>query len=285
MVNLATKGERVMIDGWQTQTSFHPRDLVRDLQMSGIAGIVHTDIDRFEGEALSSLAVTLELAEAVSIPVLSSGTVHELDDIARLRELKSIHGAIVGHALIVGAFTLEQAREAGPQGAEDAELSVAEHGVHRGVRAYLAAYSLSQGARWWNRGLREAIAGSNPYMEVLIPQEDLQVDPAEVEPHELRALYEREIDAADVLIVVLDGIENAAWTGFECGFARARGKYIVGVRSLAPGLAPPSSRFSAMCDEIVDYDGSDDWNASLAQIAQDLGTHILSDQAFARTGG
>ena len=147
VVNLATKDERVMIDGWQTQTSYDPRELVRDLQMSGIAGIVHTDIDRFEDQAMSSLALTLELSEAISIPVLSSGTVHTIDDIARLRGLHNIHGAIIGHALIVGTFTLEEALRAATQNVEGFEGPVAEHGVHRGVRAYLAAYSLSQGAR------------------------------------------------------------------------------------------------------------------------------------------
>ncbi len=279
VVNLATKDERVMIDGWQTQTSYDPRELVRDLQMSGIAGIVHTDIDRFEDQAMSSLALTLELSSAVSIPVLSSGTVHTIDDIARLRGLHNIHGAIIGHALIVGTFTLEEALRAANQTVEGFEGPVAERGVHRGVRAYLAAYSHSQGARWWNRALRDAITPRNHYQEVLIPQEDLAGDLGSLAPREVQALYESELEKADVVIVVLDGIENEAWTGFECGFSRAHGKYIVGVRARTDRDAP-FSRFTAMCDEIVDYDaGGDDWNASLAHIAQELGALILEGSA------
>ncbi len=280
VVNLATKDGWVMIDGWQTQTSFRPRDLVRDLQMSGIAGIVHTDIDRFEREASASLALTMELSREVAIPVFSSGTVHSLDDIARLRYLPNIHGAIVGHALIVGSFTLSEALRVAAQrqtGPETAPETATNGAVHRGMRAYLAAYSLSQGARWWNRALVEAITADNPYLEVLIPQDDLEIDPRNLGPREIQARYEREIDNADVVIVVLDGIENEAWTGFECGYGRARGKYLIGIRVREAGddAASPPSRFAAMCDDVVDVEGSGDWHVTVATIAQEIGTRLL----------
>ena len=37
IVHLSTRGGYVMIDGWKTQTAFMPQDLIRDLQMTGIA--------------------------------------------------------------------------------------------------------------------------------------------------------------------------------------------------------------------------------------------------------
>ena len=219
VVNLATKNERVMIDGWQTQTSYDPRDLVYDLQMTGIAGIIHTDIDRFESDASASLALTMDLSGEISIPIFSSGTVHTLDDIARLRYLPNIQGVIVGHPLIVGTFTLGEAlavaaqRETNPE--PDGDVAVAEHGIQTTTHAYLAAYNPSQGARWWNRALRDAITTDNPFIEVIIPQEDLQVDRRALSPREVQASYEAELDRADLVIVVLDGIANEAWTGFE----------------------------------------------------------------------
>ena len=110
LVHLATKDGYVMINGWNTQTSFRPQDLIYDLLMTGIAGIIHKDIDRFEGDSSESLALTEVLSQDVSIPVYSSGTVDTLDDIARLHYLPNINGAIVSHALVSGVFTLEQCR-------------------------------------------------------------------------------------------------------------------------------------------------------------------------------
>ena len=59
---------------------------------------------------------------------------------------------------------------------------------------------------------------------------------------------------------MLDGIENEAWTGFECGYARARGKYLLGIATTLGSAR--RSRFEAMCEEpwftgggwIADYD-------------------------------
>ena len=45
------------------------------------------------------------------------------------------------------------------------------------------------------------------------------------------------VDDADAVVVVLDGIEHEAWTGFECGYARARGKYLLGVATGGPNEA------------------------------------------------
>ena len=89
LANIATKDGYVMIDGWRTQTAFRPHDIVYDLQMAGVAGIIHFDINRLEGDASTALALTMEMNQDVVIPVYSSGTVHSLDDMARLRYLRT----------------------------------------------------------------------------------------------------------------------------------------------------------------------------------------------------
>ena len=78
LANIATKDGYVMIDGWRTQTAFRPQDIVYDLQMTGVAGIIHFDINRRTGDAATSLALTMEMARDVIIPVYSSGTVNDL---------------------------------------------------------------------------------------------------------------------------------------------------------------------------------------------------------------
>ena len=67
--NLATKDGFVMIDGWRTQTAFR-RDIVYDLQMAGVAGIIHFDINRRDTDSSTSLALTMEMKSNVAIPCI-----------------------------------------------------------------------------------------------------------------------------------------------------------------------------------------------------------------------
>ena len=277
LANIATKDGYVMIDGWRTQTAYRPQDIVYDFQMAGVAGIIHFDINRFQGDASTSLALTMEMKQNVVIPVYSSGTVHSLDDMARLRYLPDIHGVIIGEALINERFSLREAlavaaqRETSPE--PEVETAVSEHGIEHPVKVYLAAFNLSPAARWWNQDLRQAITDDNPYVEMLIPQEDLEVEPAAISPRELQAAYEKVVDAADAVVVVLDGIENEAWTGFECGYARARGKFLLGIATAVPNKA--RGLFEAMCDDIVAISPHDDWHFTLASIAKEVNARLL----------
>ena len=281
LANIATKDGYVMIDGWRTQTAYRPRDIVYDLQMAGVAGIIHFDINRFEGDASTSLALTMEMKQDVVIPVYSSGTVHSLDDMARLRYLPNIHGVIIGEALLNERFSLQEALDVAAQSETspepDAETSVSEGGIQHPVTVYLASYNLSPAARWWNQDLRQAITDDNPYVEVLIPQEDLDLDPAVTAPREIQAAYEKVVDDADAVVVVLDGIEDEAWTGFECGYARARGKYLLGIATSAPNVA--RGHFEAMCDDIVAIDPLEDRHSTLASVAKEVNARLLMDRA------
>ena len=281
LANIATKDGYVMIDGWRTQTAFRPQDIVYDLQMAGVAGIIHFDINRLEGDASTSLALTMEMNQDVVIPVYSSGTVHSLDDMARLRYLPNIHGVIIGEALLNERFSLQEAlgiaaqRETSPE--PEVETSVSVRGIQHPVRIYLASYSLSPAVRWWNQDLRQAVTDDNPYIEMLIPQEDLDLDPAEHTPRELQAAYEKVVDDADAVVVVLDGIEHEAWTGFECGYARARGKYLLGIATSVPNEA--RAQIEAMCDDVIVIDPHEDRFVIFASIAKQVNARLLMDSA------
>ena len=281
LANIATRDGYVMIDGWRTQTAYRPQDIVYDLQMAGVAGIIHFDIDRFEGEASTALALTMEMKQDVVIPVYSSGTVHSLDDMARLRYLPNIHGVIIGEALITERFSLQEAlhvaaqRETSPE--PGVETSVSERGIQRPVKVYLASYGFSPAVRWWNQDLRQAVTDDNPYVEMLIPQEDLDIDPATLTSRELQAAYERAVDDADAVVVVLDGIEFEAWTGFECGYARARGKYLLGIAASDPNEA--RTPFEVMCDDVIVIDPHEDRMVTFASIAKQMNARLLMDRA------
>jgi nucleoside 2-deoxyribosyltransferase len=262
IVHLATRGGYVMIDGWKTQTAFNPQDLIRDLQMTGIAGVIHKGTESLNGDFAEALALTEQLSRDVSIPVYSSGTVQDINDIGRLRYMPNINGAIISHALMTGQIQLEDALQVAAAKETNLEpesiTSNVNMGIHHGVRAYLAAYNSSQAARVWNLALRDMLTEDNPYMEVFIPQIDLDLDVDTLSPREIQACYEAELDNSDIVIVVLDGVEAEAWTGFECGYARARGKYIYGVSSGQSQKGLSQRRFEAMCDELIEFDEGDD---------------------------
>jgi phosphoribosylformimino-5-aminoimidazole carboxamide ribotide isomerase len=278
IVHLATRGGYVMIDGWRTQTAFMPQDLIRDLQMTGIAGVVHKGTELMDSEYDEANALTEQMSHDVSIPVYSSGTVRTLDDIARLQFLPNINGVIVSHALMTGEIALKDALHIASQKPSGLEPESVTHnvnmGIHHGVRAYLAAYNSSQAARVWNLALRDRITEDNPYMEILIPQVDLELDAENLSRRELQACYETELDRADIVIVILEGVEAEAWTGFECGYARARGKYIYGVTS-DHEKGPSQQRFESMCDELIHFTRGDDITKTHAEISHALATRVM----------
>ena len=143
-----------------------------------------------------------------------------------------------------------------------------------------AAYNNSQAARAWNQALRDTITADNPYMELLIPQLDLEIDSQTMSAREIHRCYELEIEKADIVIVVLEGVENEAWTGFECGYARALGKYIYGISGIQEVVNQrQQDRFAAMCDELVYYTVTDEVTASLSQISHDLSSRVLTHAA------
>ena len=279
IVDLATRDGFVTIDGWKTLTAFRPQDLILELQMTGIAGIIHKDTNRMGDDIDDVLALTEQLSHDISIPVYSSGTVRSLDDLARLRYLPNINGAIISHALIAGDISLTDALKIAAQKETSLEPeSITQNvkmGIHSGIRAYLAAYNSSQASRVWNLTLRDMITSDNPYMEVTIPQVDLEVDIDSLSAKEIQESYATELDKADIVIVILDGIENTAWTGFECGFARARGKYIYGVTGDPDITEGSQRRFATMCDELIYYTAGDDLNISHSEISHALATRVM----------
>lgn len=279
IVHLTTRDGYVMIDGWRTQTAFMPQDLIRDLQMTGIAAVIHKGTDVMDSEHDEAVALTEQMSHDVSIPVYSSGTVRTLDDIARLHYLPNINGVIVSHALMTGEIALKDALQIATQKESNPEPESVTHnvnmGIHQGVRAYLAAYNSSQAARVWNLGLRDMITEDNPYMEILIPQIDLELDFENLSRREIQACYESELEKADIVIVILEGVEAEAWTGFECGYARAQGKYIYGVISDDSNMGASQLRFEAMCDELIHFTPGDDVTKTHAEISHALTTLVM----------
>lgn len=109
-VGLDVRGTTLAGRGWTRESGDLFEALAR-LDADGCARYVVTDVTKdgtLKGPNLDLLA---EVCRRTERPVVASGGISNLDDIAALRDLVSIgvEGAIVGKALYSGAFTLEQA--------------------------------------------------------------------------------------------------------------------------------------------------------------------------------
>lgn len=112
-VGIDARHGKVAVSGWAEETLFEAAELARLFEGNGVAAIVYTDVERdgmLQGLNLDS---TIEIADAVSIPVIASGGLASLDDIKKLVEprAKKLAGAIAGRALYDGRLDAKVALE------------------------------------------------------------------------------------------------------------------------------------------------------------------------------
>jgi phosphoribosylformimino-5-aminoimidazole carboxamide ribotide isomerase len=105
-VGIDAKGGMVATRGWAEVTDVEATDLARRFEDAGVAAIIYTDIARDGAMQGPNVAATEALARAVSIPVIASGGVSSLGDLAALKATGVIAGAISGRALYDGAIDL-----------------------------------------------------------------------------------------------------------------------------------------------------------------------------------
>jgi phosphoribosylformimino-5-aminoimidazole carboxamide ribotide isomerase len=104
VVSIDARGGRVAVEGWAEESEALAIDLARRFEDAGVAALVYTDIERDGALEGVNLVATAELARAVGIPVIASGGISSLDDIAALMALDDppLAGAICGRALYDG---------------------------------------------------------------------------------------------------------------------------------------------------------------------------------------
>jgi phosphoribosylformimino-5-aminoimidazole carboxamide ribotide isomerase len=110
-VGIDAKGGKVAVEGWAETSELSVIDLAKRFEGAGVAAIIYTDIDRDGILTGINWDSTLELARAVSIPVIASGGLASMDDIRRLTrpDAKVLEGAITGRALYDGRIDSREA--------------------------------------------------------------------------------------------------------------------------------------------------------------------------------
>ena len=111
-VGIDARDGRVAVEGWAEAADVTALDLARKFEDAGVAAIIYTDIDRDGAMEGPNVAATVELAEAVQIPVIASGGVSSMDDLRALRDAGRglLDGVISGRALYDGAIDAAEAR-------------------------------------------------------------------------------------------------------------------------------------------------------------------------------
>ena len=111
MLGIDAREGRVATEGWLNTSDRSAFDLARECATWPLAAIIYTDISRDGMLQGPNVQATTELASAVSVPVIASGGVTTIADVARLAKC-GLGGCIIGRALYEGRIDLAAAIEA-----------------------------------------------------------------------------------------------------------------------------------------------------------------------------
>jgi len=112
IVGLDAKEGEVAIDGWAKLTGHNVIELAKKFEGYGVEAIIYTDIGRDGMLNGLNIEATEKLAEALTIPVIASGGVTNLEDIKNLCSIaySGVSGAITGRAIYEGTLDFKVAQ-------------------------------------------------------------------------------------------------------------------------------------------------------------------------------
>jgi phosphoribosylformimino-5-aminoimidazole carboxamide ribotide isomerase len=108
VVGIDARDGHVATEGWAETSILRAAELALRFEDAGVAAIVYTDIGRDGMLSGLNLDQTLDLAAQLTTPVIASGGVGSLEDLAALRQAAvgtGVEGVIVGRALYDGRVT------------------------------------------------------------------------------------------------------------------------------------------------------------------------------------
>ena len=113
IVALDAKEGKVATDGWSKLTGHDVIDLAKRFEGYGVEAVIYTDIGRDGMMTGVNIDATVKLAKELTVPVIASGGLNDLDDVKRLIavEDEGIMGAITGRAIYEGKLDFKKALE------------------------------------------------------------------------------------------------------------------------------------------------------------------------------
>jgi phosphoribosylformimino-5-aminoimidazole carboxamide ribotide isomerase len=112
IVGLDAKKGMVAVEGWAEVSSLSAVNLAKEFEDDGVSAIVYTDIARDGMMQGVNIEETQALAQAISIPVIASGGMTNMDDVIAVQaaEKDGVMGAILGRSLYDGTIDLQSAQ-------------------------------------------------------------------------------------------------------------------------------------------------------------------------------
>jgi phosphoribosylformimino-5-aminoimidazole carboxamide ribotide isomerase len=113
IVGLDAKDGKVATDGWSKLTGHEVVDLGKKFEDYGVESIIYTDIGRDGMLSGINIEATVKLAQALTIPVIASGGLSNLEDIRKLCgvEDEGVEGVICGRSIYSGDLDFEAAQQ------------------------------------------------------------------------------------------------------------------------------------------------------------------------------
>jgi phosphoribosylformimino-5-aminoimidazole carboxamide ribotide isomerase len=108
VLGIDARNGRAATDGWLNITDVSAIDLARQFAREPLAAIIYTDIATDGMMRGPNVAAMVEMQAAVDVPVVASGGVTTIEDVARLAAA-GLAGCIIGRALYEGTLSLADA--------------------------------------------------------------------------------------------------------------------------------------------------------------------------------
>lgn len=111
ILGIDAREDRVAVEGWTEETETTPAALAKRFEAAGVSAVIYTDIQRDGMRAGPNVEATRKLAREVDIPVIASGGISGISDVADLLSLsgEGVIGMITGRALYEGSLDLREA--------------------------------------------------------------------------------------------------------------------------------------------------------------------------------
>ena len=104
VIAIDARDGNVSVEGWTKDSGVRALDLALKFENSGAAAVLYTDINRDGAMAGVNVEATVDLAFALTTPVIASGGVSSIQDLVELKSHESagLEGVISGRALYDG---------------------------------------------------------------------------------------------------------------------------------------------------------------------------------------
>ena len=113
IVGLDAKDGKIATEGWSKLSKHDVIDMAQHFDNDGVESIIYTDIARDGMMQGVNIDATVQLAEAVNIPVIASGGIQNIENVKKLAAASGsgIVGAITGRAIYEGTLNFSEGQK------------------------------------------------------------------------------------------------------------------------------------------------------------------------------